>query len=106
MRVARRFSSSNLAAVLDKIASDQSVFETKSLAFACLVWGFSATNCQSLLQRCRLPIGRVTIALECLEFFYLVVAEQALEWNQQRCDFHCNKIDSDPTTNHSRQETL
>jgi len=36
----------------------------------------------------------------------LVAEEQVLEWNRQRCDFHCNKIDSDPTTNHSRQETL
>ena len=104
--VARHFSFSNLAAELDKIASDQSVFETKSFAFACFVWGFSATNCQSLLQRYHLPIGRVTIAQECLEFFYLVAEERVLEWSRQRCDFHCNKIDSDPTTNHSRQETL
>ncbi|GIR50530.1 MAG: hypothetical protein CM15mP59_2720 [Flavobacteriaceae bacterium] len=36
----------------------------------------------------------------------MVVAGQVLEWNRQRCDFHCNKIDSDPTTNHSRQEIL
>ena len=76
--VARHFSFSNLAAELDKIASDQFVFETKSFAFACFVWGFSATNCQSLLQRYHLPIGRVTIAQECLEFFIWLLRSECL----------------------------